>query len=350
MPQRTLASLAVALGATLLAAAPAQAASRPEPLAPDALFARVASSVVFIEVQRPDGADVGSGVVLHADGFVVTAAHVVEGSSSISVVFVDGHREPATVATLSRTEDLALLAVKALPPTTFVATLADSDELVVGQPVYCIGAPLGLRHTLTTGIVSAIRDNYGSELSLSPRHVIQTDASINQGTSGGALFDRFGRVVGIASFIASRSGGSVGLGFAVPSNIVRRRLFDEAIPYVGLVLRRVPAPLAAVLHWPYPESLLVEKVEAGSPAARAGFVGGVVPTDFAGFRVLMGGDLIVRVGPYGFDEPDKVHALLHGLGEGDHVAYTVLRAGKLVPVDLVLGPVIRVPALGRDRR
>jgi serine protease Do len=343
MKRRCLPALLLMLSAPLSCATSLAATAPAEALTPEALFAQLAPGIVFVSVQRADGEDVGSGVILHGDGLIATAAHVVEGATTISVQFLDGSKQGAQIATLSRTEDLALLKVAALPKSSYVATLGDSDRLVVGQTVFCIGAPLGLRHSMTRGIISAIRENYGSELSLMPRNVIQTDASINQGSSGGALFNDRGEVVGIASFIASKSGGSVGLGFAVPSNTVRRRLFEEAIPYFGLVLRRIPAALADVLQWAYPESLLVEKVEPASAGARAGLRGGYIPTDFAGLKILLGGDLIVKVNGAGFDEPHRIHAMLRGLKAGDKVDYTILRGGKLEHAELVVGPTIDIP-------
>ena len=297
--------------------------------------------MVFVEVRKPGGKEVGSGVLLHADGFVATAAHVVEMASSIEVSFVDGSRMAAEVVTLSRSEDLALLKIPRVPEGAYIAALADSDRLRVGQRVYCIGAPLGLRHTLTTGIVSAMRTDHGDEMSLLPRTVVQTDAAINQGNSGGALFDEQGRVVGIASFIATQSGGSVGLGFAVPSNIVRERLFTGAIPYMGLILRRIPAPLAELLHWPHPDALLVERVAPGSPAAKAGFVGGYVATDFSGVKVLMGGDLIVGVAELPIARADAVKELLTKLEDGAVIKYHILRAGR--PMELPVTVVAQHP-------
>jgi serine protease Do len=223
--------------------------------------------------------------------------------------------------------------------------LANSDELVVGQSIICIGAPLGLKHTLTTGIVSAIRAGHGNDLSFFPKDVIQTDAAINQGNSGGALFNSRGEVVGIASFITSQTGGSVGLGFAVPSNAVRRRLFERAIPFFGLVLRRVPKPLAELLNWPTQQALLVEKVLSNSPAAKAGMRGGFIPTDFAGVKVMMGGDLIIKVGDYEPSETDQIHTYLQGLKVGDSVRYTVVRGGQVLEGSVTLEEVIPIPKL-----
>jgi serine protease Do len=314
-------------------------------LTPEMLYQQVRTAVVFIEAQRGEEPQIGSGVILHQDGFVATAAHVVENAATIAVEFVDGMRTRARIASLSRTEDLALLKVDAMPEWVHTVPLADSDKLAVGQTIYCLGAPLGHKHTLTSGIISAIRKDYGSQLSLHPHNVIQTDASINQGNSGGALFNLRGEVVGIASFLASKTGGSVGLNFAVPSNTVRQRLFNESIPYMGLILRRIPTPLATMLQWRYRDALLIEQVEPGSIAARAGLRGGYITADFAGVPILMGGDLIIKVNEFDVDQAAAIQALLHGLKNGDRVNYTVLRAGEPAKFSVTIESVIPIPSL-----
>jgi len=322
-----------------------------KPLRPDridnleALYEGLAPSVVTVEVLGEQGPGNGSGVVLHKDGFIATAAHVVESAALIRVEFYDGTAKPAEIVTLSRTEDLALLKVDWIPANTFIPKLADSEELAVGQPAFCIGAPLGLKHTLTTGIVSSIRRNFGDALSLFPKSVIQTDAAINQGNSGGALFNAEGHVIGIASFMASPGGGSIGLGFAVPSNVVRRRLFEDAIPYIGVSLRRIPLPLAEALNWPVHDALLVEKVRPGSPAAAAGLRGGTIQADIGGIKLLMGGDLIVKVADFDPTQAKEIHAFLHGLEDGSEIPYTIVRAGELGNVTVVIPKVIQIPKL-----
>jgi serine protease Do len=175
--------------------------------------------------------------------------------------------------------------------------------------------------------------------------VIQTDAAINQGNSGGALFNLHGEVVGIASYLATKSGGSVGLNFAVPANTVRQRLFNESIPYMGVILRRIPTPLANILNWPFQNALLIEQVEPGSIAARAGLRGGHIVADFAGVPIRMGGDLIVKVNDLGVDQIGTIQTLLHNLKNGHRVSYTVLRGGQTLNVDVVMESLVSVPSL-----
>ncbi len=318
-------------------------------------FARVDSSVVTVragvrKTQRTEnhavmevGIVTGSGVLVHEKGFVVTAAHVVEEAELVEVEFKDGTRSPATIVTLSRSEDLALLAAQEVPKKVFVAPLADSAALRPGQRVFAIGAPLGLEHTLTVGVVSALRKNPPG--GLVPHELVQTDVAVNQGNSGGPLFTESGEVAGIVSFIMSTSGGSVGLNFAVPSNAVRTRLFEQALPWIGVSLRFVPREVAEVFNWPLAGAFLVEKVQEGGAADKAGLVGGTVRADVGGNDVWLGGDLITKVGDVDADDPAKVGKYLRGLKPGDRIRYEVLRKGKKTVVEVPVPDSPRVPAL-----
>lgn len=338
--------------AIALALALPSAASAAEPTL-ETLYEKVSPSVVVVKagvkrvkasaehIQMEAGYNLGSGVVMHADGYVVTAAHVVEGAIALFVVFRGGEEVEAEIVTLSRTEDLALLKVASLPATVRPAALGDSDQLKVGQPVFFIGNPLGLKFTLTAGIVSALRDD---PRALRSRQIIQTDAALNSGNSGGALFNYKGEVVGVASFIATLNGGSMGLGFAVPSNIVRYRLFEHALPYLGVSLRYIPKQYAEVFNWPA-EGMLVERVEEGSPAAKAGLRGGSVDAVVDETPVRLGGDYIVKVGPYESTQRKEIAELLHALKEGETLTYTVMRGGRVGTVDVTVGKFPPLPAM-----
>lgn len=333
-------------------------AAAPEPL--EALFARVDPAVVTVRVgmkktqETETGAVVavnigfGSGVLLHAGGFVATAAHVVDEAEAIEVQWGSGFKAEAKVVTLSRTEDLALLKVAALPPKAVVAALGDSDALRPGQRLFAIGAPYGLEHSLTAGVVSALRTN--PRTGLQPRHLVQCDVPINQGNSGGPLFNEKGEVVGIASFMLSRSGGSVGLNFAVPSNTVRHRLFDEALPYIGVALRFIPRDVADLFNWPVESGFLVEDVRPGSVAAAAGLRGGRVPADVGGNEVRLGGDLIVAVNGVPASEPAKVAATLRALAPGQSIRYDVLRGGSPAVVEVPVPEGLAVPSFPKARK
>jgi serine protease Do len=326
----------------------------------EAAFERVDSAVVTLRVgltQKKDlgnaietkvGYGTGTGVVLHPDGFIATAAHVVEEAEVIAVELRDGVVLEAEIVTLSRTEDLALLKVNGLPKNVAVAALGDSDAMKVGAPVFSIGTPLGLTHTLTAGVVSGLRQD--EHQGLLPGHVIQTDAALNQGNSGGPLFNEKGEVIGICSYIASTTGGSIGLGFAVPSNTARRRLFEHPIPYLGVSLRHLDSQVMALFNWPYQAGMLIEAVRPGSAAAKAGLRGGTVDATVGANSVKLGGDLIIKVGDLNAQETEKIGQYLVGLKEGAMVHYTLLREGKLLEVDVPVPHRIPVPALAKAKK
>lgn len=321
------------------------------PLPLEQLFPKVDPAVVTVRVgtksfnESESGAVMaisivtGSGVLVHADGYVVTAAHVVESADGIKVHWADGFKADAKVVSLSRSEDLALLKVEATPPKAVVAALGDSGALKPGQRLFAIGAPYGLEHTLTSGVVSALRTN--ERRGLLPRHLLQTDVPINQGNSGGPLFNEKGEVVGIASFMLSQSGGSVGLNFAVPSDTVRARLFDEALPYIGVSLRFIPRDVAELFNWPIEAGFLVEAVRPDSVAEKAGLRGGSAPSEVAGNRVQLGGDLIVSVNGVPAAETAKVAQVLRALKPGD----VIRRGGRAGVVEVPVPAGLSVPAL-----
>lgn len=285
----------------------------------------------------------GSGVLVHAEGWVVTAAHVVDEADLIEVEFVDGAASVAEIVTLSRTEDLALLKVEKPPKKATVAALGDSDALKPGMRLFAIGAPMGLTHTVTSGVVSALRTD--TRKGLHPSRLIQTDVPINQGNSGGPLFNEAGEVVGIASFIASRSGGSVGLNFAVPASTVKARLFDAPLPWIGVSVRFVPKEFAEVMNWPIEAGLLVEKVKSGGPADKAGLHGGMIEAEIRGTAVILGGDLVLKVNGLPTSDSQAIGRSLAGLQPGDVIRYEVLCAGSAKTIEVPLPKLAKVPAL-----
>ena len=290
----------------------------------------------------------GSGVLVHGDGFVVTAAHVVESAEMIQVHWLDGFSANAKGVSLSRSEDIALLKVDATPAKVVVAQLGDSSTLRPGQRVFAIGAPYGLEHSLTAGVVSALRAN--DRPGLMPKHLVQTDAPLNQGNSGGPLFNEKGEVVGIASFMLSQSGGSVGLNFAVPSNTVRTRLFEEALPYIGVGLRFIPRDVAEIFNWPYEAGFLVETVRPQSVAEVAGLRAGAIASEVGGNRVQLGGDFILSVNGVPSSDTAGVAKALRALKVGEFIKYDVMRAGKPAYVEVPVPAGLAVPALAKPKK
>jgi S1-C subfamily serine protease len=274
----------------------------------------------------------GSGFVVDKDGHVVTNYHVVQGADSIDVSFSNQETVSAKVVGTDPSTDLALLAVdvdaKALTP----LVLADSDAVQVGDPVAAIGNPFGLERTVTAGIVSALQRQVSAPNEYTIDHVIQTDAPINAGNSGGPLIDAQGRVIGVNSQIetASGGGGNVGIGFAVPSNtvksVVAQLLADGKVDraFLGVTLQQVDADVAQVLRLPVQQGVLVASVKAGSPAAEAGIVGGTTQVVVAGESYQLGGDMIVAVDGKSVTSVDRLRDLITSHRPGDTVQITVV--------------------------
>ncbi|MDH5411148.1 MAG: trypsin-like peptidase domain-containing protein, partial [Alphaproteobacteria bacterium] len=222
----------------------------------------------------------GSGVLVRADGIVVTNNHVIVGAQEITVVLADRREYGATIVLADDRTDLAVLRIdtngEELPSLAF----ADSDALEVGDIVLAIGNPFGVGQTVTSGIVSALaRTRVGVA---DYRSFIQTDAAVNPGNSGGALVGMDGKLVGINTAIFSKSGGSLGIGFAVPANMVRS-IVESAIegralvrPWLGFDGRAVTADLALALNMKRPVGVIVEHVVKGGPADKAGLAPGDV--------------------------------------------------------------------------
>jgi 2-alkenal reductase len=238
----------------------------------------------------------GSGVIISEEGYIVTNQHVVENQQSLSVIFADGTEVPATLVGADAYSDLAVIKVDAEVPA--VAQLGDSDKLEPGQPVVAIGTALGdFQNTVTAGIVSALHrqlDDGGT----ATQDLIQTDAAINHGNSGGPLLDLSGTVIGINTAVVRGTGmtGDVaeGLGFAIPSNTVKsvaEQLMSSGSisrPYIGISYQSITPELAAQLSLTREQGVYVSEVAAGSPAERAGIEPNSIITKLDG--VELGGD------------------------------------------------------------
>lgn len=302
-----------------------------------AVAAEVLPSVVSIEVRSAQGEGTGSGFVLRDDGYILTNNHVVsaggtiaDGAAEIVVVFSDGSEEPAELVGRTSEYDLAVIKVdrQGLAP----LVLGDSDDVVVGDPVVAVGAPLGLQGTVTTGIVSALNRpvSAGSAAETAFINAIQTDAAINPGNSGGPLVDANGEVIGINSAIAQRPGvtaasGSIGLGFAIPSNQARRTA-EELIetgratyPVIGVLLdQRYTGEGVQVSTEPQNGS---PPVTPGGPAEAAG---------------IQPGDVIVAIDGRPVTEADELIVAIRAKAPGDAVTLTIRADGSDRDVRVVL--------------
>jgi len=300
-------------------------------------------------VPRRDQRALGSGFVIDKEGHIVTNYHVVQGASEIEVSFSNRDTVEATLVGTDPSTDLALLEVdvdaRALTP----LALADSDAVEVGDPVVAIGNPFGLERTVTAGIVSALQRQVRAPNSFTIDHVIQTDAPINSGNSGGPLLDADGRVIGVNSQIetASGGGGNVGIGFAVPSNTVKSvvaQLLDDGQvdrPYLGVTLQEIEPEVASVLKLPADSGVLVGAVQPGSPAAKAGIEGGETQVVVAGRSYQVGGDMIVAIDGNDVASVDALREAIASHEPGENVPVTVVRAdGERETLTVKLG---RVP-------
>jgi Do/DeqQ family serine protease len=292
----------------------------------------------------------GSGVIISEQGHIVTSLHVIDGASEIAATLSDGRRLPATLLGYDETLDIAVMKIEAssLRPLPF----ADSEKVRAGQLVFAVGNPFGLQETITQGIISARERLFSSE---SDKEFFQTDAPINPGNSGGPLVDIRGEIVGINNFIFSQSGGSQGIGFAIPSNAVRR-VVDEILspdrssrPMLGVALRPLDEELAAQLGLPDARGALVEAVGPDSPAARAGIRPGDLIVKFNDREIRDFGELRRRVAQSKIGEELPLEVVRDGrrvslkvkLAEEPRSGRTALPAppaGGVVPQPLPLPP------------
>lgn len=288
----------------------------------------------------------GSGVVVDSKGYILTNFHVIRNAltsrGEMYVTFSNGESEEAVIVGYDEISDLAVIKLTEEPHESLpVAPLGDSDKLKVGSRAVAIGNPFGLSGTCTVGFISAlnrtIRINK-QEL----EGMIQTDATINPGNSGGPLINSYGDVIGINSAIFSQSGGSEGIGFAIPINIARQVMNDliqygkVQRPYLGLDTFPVLSTLAAYLNLPVTEGLLIQRVVPGSPAYKAGLRGGDTAVAFRLVRMFTGGDIIVAVNGEKVTNPIEFQKIIRKMEIGDKVTLDIYRGKKKMKVEVEL--------------
>lgn len=325
-------------------------------------YRRVKSSVVVIETKQKeinpatqvglvDVGGLGSGVLISDDGKVATAAHVVQTANEIMVHFISGEKIRARVAGSEPGSDVALLQLERLPAVAHVAPMGDSDAVEVGDEVFVVGAPLGITHSLTVGHISARRldDNFSS--GFYSTEVFQTDAAINQGNSGGPMFNLNGEVIGIVSYIISQSGGFEGLGFVITSKMFTQLLLDERTLWSGIQGQMITGDLARIFHVPTGQGLLVEVVADRSLGTHLGIQGGIARARIADHDYIVGGDIIIEVmGLSLADEGTRegIREKFDALKAGDEITVKVLRAGKIIELKNNFFPDVLLPAEPKD--
>ncbi len=301
-------------------------APQESPFFDDPFFRRFFDGRPFGMPRNRMRSSLGSGVVVDPSGIVVTNDHVIKGADEVKVVLPDGREYRADILIRDESTDLAVLRVRDADERLDALDFADSDDIEVGDLVLAIGNPFGVGQTVTSGIVSAVaRTDIGvNDLSF----FIQTDAAINPGNSGGPLVDMQGDIIGLNTAIFSRSGGSHGIGFAIPSNMVRAVVAQALAgsteierPWIGASFQRVTHDIAESLGLSRPRGALVTDVERRSPADRAG---------------LKRGDIILRVDGRRISNPAALEYRLAVLGIGETARLIVLRRGQRLQVSLPL--------------
>jgi serine protease Do len=273
----------------------------------------------------------GSGVLL-SDGRILTAAHVVQAADKIEVEFIDGQVAPAKVVASFQRADVAMLKLDWVPYNAVPAKLGDSDKTQIGDDVFIIGAPYGFGHSVSVGHISARRPANVS-LGGTKLELLQTDAAINKGNSGGPMFNTSGEVVGVISYILSQSGGFEGLGFAVTANVALKLLVNSKGFWSGIDGVILTDEWVKIFNIPQPAGFLVQRIADNSPASRIGLIGGSYRATIAGSDLLVGGDIVLSVGDIPVT-PDGGNALkmidyLNNLKTGDTVRVKVLRGGAV---------------------
>ena len=307
------------------------------------VFRKVNSSVVVIRARGRDVSatagglvrfnEIGSGVIISADGQVMTAAHVVNAMDEITVETLGGSPVRARVLSAEPAADLALLKVDGMAPRGMPAPMADTDSVMVGEQVIVVGAPYGLAHSLSVGWISARWAPNTVYPSMPFAEFFQTTASINRGNSGGPMFNMAGEVIGIVSHNISNSGGSEGLGFVVTINTARMLLLQQRSFWSGLSGQIVSGDLAMILNVPQPAGYLVKTVAKDSPGWHLGLLGGDKVATIDGQQVAVGGDIILSVEgvPVGNAESHaRIRDVLIRKPAGAPFTMKVLRAGKIL--------------------
>ena len=268
----------------------------------------------------------GSGFVISRDGYILTNHHVVDQASEIQVLFTDRREYQATVIGTDRRSDLALLKIDAKGLDALV--FADSDNLKVGEWVLAIGSPFGLDYSVTAGIVSAKGRSLPTEKGENYVPFIQTDVAINPGNSGGPLFNLKAEVVGINSQIFSRTGGSIGLSFSIPSNVAQRvvgQLKANGVVqrgWLGVAIQDVNKALAQSLELDKPRGALINAVEIDSPADK----GGIEP-----------GDVIVKLDGHEIIDADDLPHLVGMIAPETMTKVVIVREGKRKVLNVTVG-------------
>jgi S1-C subfamily serine protease len=286
----------------------------------------------------------GSGFVIDKAGHIVTNFHVVQGASKVEVSFSNNERLPATIVGRDPSTDVAVLEVKAHSRAFTPLALGNSDLVEVGDSVVAIGNPLGEDRSITSGIVSALQRQIVAPNGAPIDHVIQTDAALNHGNSGGPLLNARGQVVGVNSQIQTDgSDGNIGIGFAIPINTVKSvaaQLISKGVvehPFLGVDGRAITSDAARLFRLPVKSGLLVSTVCSSTGASKAGLHGATQQVTVAGETWPLGGDIIVKADGVSVASVEQLRSLIGQKKPGDSIQLQVFRGTKTLSLNVKLG-------------
>ena len=311
------------------------------------LFKKVSPAVVFISAVSIDpyklnsrlNIGIGSGFILSDEGLILTNSHVVYGKQAVSVTLDDGRKFSAILLGADPIYDLAILKISNAPAELPKAVLGDSSKIQIGEEVIAIGNALGLEQTLTRGVISGVNRMIQETQMPLMRPLIQMDAAINPGNSGGPLVNSCGEVIGINTATMPEAQN---IGFAIPINLAKKTI-PELIkegrvirPWVGVNGKYIEKDALAILNAPLTEGFLIETVEPGSPAQKAGLRGGELPVMVAGLEILLGGDIITHINDVAIDSPEMIVKIYRSLKVGQEIAVTYSRTGKKMKAQIII--------------
>jgi S1-C subfamily serine protease len=285
----------------------------------------------------------GSGFVIDKAGHIVTNYHVIEGAREVQVNFSGDDRMDAKVVGSDPSSDIAVLQIDAQARALTPLPLGDSDTVRVGDAVIAIGNPFSLERTVTAGIVSALQRRITAPNGFAIDEVIQTDAAINRGNSGGPLLSADGRVIGVNAQIETETGGNVGIGFAIPINTVKEvvsQLIESGKvqhAYLGVEMATIDETLAETFNLPVDQGVLVMRVHDDSPAERAGLKGGTTNVVVDGESYLLGGDIITKAEDEEIGSADELGNVVASKDPGEEVELEIRREGETQTITVTLG-------------
>jgi S1-C subfamily serine protease len=292
----------------------------------------------------------GSGFVIDKAGRIVTNYHVVQDAETVQVSFSGEDNVDARVIGVDPSTDIAVLQIDAQARALVTLPLGDSDTARVGDAVVAIGNPFGLERSVTAGIVSALQREITAPNGFAIDEVIQTDAAINHGNSGGPLLNADGQVIGVNAQIESETGGNVGIGFAIPINTVKEvvsQIIEEGKvehAYMGIEMQTIDSDLTEHVRLPAESGVLVSRVVPGSPADEAGLQGGSRNVVVDGESYTLGGDIITEIDGEPVESAEEVRSVVNDKEPGDELEVEVRREDSTETLTLTLGRRPATPA------